>query len=259
MSLRARLAARRRDSALLATARALERHGLVVGTVGNVSVREGDRVRITPTQLAYDGMRPRDLVTVDLSGDLVPVDLDGPRREGHWRPRPRPRSRSRPRPRPRPSRELALHLAIYRARADVQAIVHAHGTHAQAWSFLGVPLAPPIEETTYYGIGPVRVSAPAPAGSAELGVGAARALGDSAAVLLGGHGLVAVGADLQQALLVARVVEHHAHVAWLLRNAGDAGKRAHAGDSGKHAARGHGPGTPRNQLQAPLPVSDILG
>lgn len=189
---RARRAALRRDRALIEAARGLEQHGLVVGTVGNVSVRDGARVRITPTQLAYDRLHPHDLVTVDLAGR---------RWEG----------------RRHPSRELALHLAIYRARGDVEAIIHAHGTHAAAWSFLGVPLEPAIEESAYYGIGPVAVSRHAPAGSGELGRTAVRALGRSSAALLGGHGLVAVGADPARALLVARVVEHHAQIAWLLR------------------------------------------
>lgn len=206
-------AARRRDRALLDAARGLQRHGLVVGTVGNVSVRDGERVRITPTKASYERMRSDGLVTVDLAGR---------RWEG----------------RSHPSRELAMHLAIYGAREDVRAIVHAHGTYAAAWSFLGIPLEPAIEEVAYYGIGPVAVSDPAPVGSDELGRAAARALGRSSAALLGEHGLVAVGADAAQALLIARVVEHHAQVAWLLR-----GDRPPAGN-----------GRRRDQT----PVSDIL-
>jgi L-fuculose-phosphate aldolase len=248
--LRERLAARRRDGELIATARGLERHDLVVGTVGNVSVRDGAHLRVTPTQSDYGRMRPRDLVTVALADG----GWDGPAR---------------------PSRELSLHVAIYRARPDVRAIVHAHGTYAAAWSFLGVPLSPPIEESSYYGIGPVRVSDPAPAGSTELGAAGARALGGSAAALLGGHGLVAVGADLGQALLAARVVEHHAHVAWLLRTGGadgrasaeaagragsGAGDRAAASTgSARHAARGRAPGTRADEVTRTSTVSDILG
>jgi len=182
-------------AALVAGGRRLAERGLVCGSVGNLSVREGDRVLVTPTRFPYEAM------TED---DLVSVDLDGERLEG----------------RHAPSRELALHLAIYRARPDVAAVVHAHGPHAVAWSFLGEPLAPAIEEAEYYGVGPVGVSDPAPAGGAELGAAAVAALRDSAAVLLARHGAVSVAADLDRALVLADVVEHHARVACLLRAMG---------------------------------------
>ena len=177
---------------LVAGGRRLAARGLVCGSVGNLSVREDDRVLVTPTRVPYEAMAEHDIVTVGLDGERI-----GGRHA--------------------PSRELALHLAIYRARPDVAAVVHAHGPHAAAWSFLGAPLAPVIEEAEYYGIGQVRVSAPAPAGSAELGEAAVAALGDSAAVLLARHGAVAVAADLERALVLADVVEHHARVACLLR------------------------------------------
>lgn len=61
---------------------------------------------------------------------------------------------------------------------------------------------------------------PAPSGSEELAETAAVALGDSAAVLLGEHGAVTAGVGLEQALEVAKVVEHQAQVALLLRSAG---------------------------------------
>jgi L-fuculose-phosphate aldolase len=182
-------------AALVAGGRRLAARGLVSGSVGNLSVREEGRVLVTPTRVPYDAMTEDDIVTVDLGGRRIAG-------------------------RHAPSRELALHLAIYRARPDVAAVVHAHGPHAVAWSFLGMPLAPAIEEAAYYGIGPVRVGAPAPAGSPELGAAAAAALEDSAAVLLARHGAVSVAADLERALVIADVVEHHAHVACLLRAMG---------------------------------------
>jgi L-fuculose-phosphate aldolase len=181
--------------ALVAGGRRLADRGLVTGSVGNLSVRDGERVLVTPTRVPYEAMTEDDLVT---------VALDGRRLAG----------------RHAPSRELALHLAIYRARPDARAVVHAHGPHAVAWSFLGVPLAPPIEEAEYYGIGTVRVSDHAPAGSVELGGAAVAALQDSAAVLLARHGAVTVACDLDRALVVADVVEHHAQVACLLRAMG---------------------------------------
>lgn len=181
---------------VLAAARAIHGEGLVVGSVGNVSVRAEEKVIITPTRVPYKHM--------DVA-DLVRVTLDGRPLDSHRQP----------------SRELRVHLAIYRRRADAGAVVHTHSVHATAWSYLGEPL-PRTEESEYYEIGPVRTCSPAPSGSIELAADAAACLADSAAVLLGSHGVLAVAPDLDRALDVARVVEHQAHIAWLLRGKVDA-------------------------------------
>lgn len=178
---------------MVAAARRMARIGLVVGTVGNISARVQDAFLITPTRTGYERLVPADLPVVELG-----------------RPGPPPHREA--------SRETPLHAAIYRARPDVNAIVHTHSVHATAWSFLDEPLGPAIEELEYYGTGAIRTSRSAPAGSATLGEAALEALGDSAAVLLGRHGVVAVGATPDQALTIAHVVEVQAQVAWLLRH-----------------------------------------
>jgi len=191
---RATSADRRLLRGAVEVARALEPEGLVVGTVGNVSVRTGPTAHVTPTRTAYAGMRDRDLVMIDIvSGTTLG--------------------------RGTPSRELPLHLAVYRARGDVGAVLHTHSVAATAWSFLDEPLRPELEDLDYHGIAPIRTSRPAPAGSAELARGAAEALGDGSAVLLGHHGVLTVGSTPEDALLVARVVERQARVAWLVRGA----------------------------------------
>ena len=118
----------------------------------------------------------------------------------------------------RPSRELAAPRgpALW---PDVGAIVHTHSPYATAWSFLGEPISPQTEEMSYYGIGRVGVAPAAPAGSPELAAAVAGSLGAAGAVLLHGHGVVAVGADLKTAVTAAEAVEHQAHVGWLLRGA----------------------------------------
>jgi len=183
---------------LIAAMRGLRARGFVVGTVGNASVRTDEGLLVTPSRRDYDAMRPADLVLVGPDGTVLAGDE-------------------------RPSRELWLHLAVYAARPDVGAVVHTHSPHATAWSFLGEPLAPETEEVRYYRIGRVRVAPPAPAGSSDLAAGVPGALGDAAAVLLHGHGVVAVGKTIAQAVTVAEAVEHQAHVAWLLRGAPAAG------------------------------------
>ncbi|WP_051471037.1 class II aldolase/adducin family protein [Patulibacter minatonensis] len=193
-SRRARIA----DHALLRgaaeVARTLEPEGLVVGTVGNVSVRTGPTVHVTPTRTGYAAMCARDLVMVDVASGVV---LGAGT----------------------PSRELPLHLAVYRARPDVGCVLHTHSVAATAWSFLDEPLQPELEDLAYHGIAPVRTSPHADAGTEALATAAATTLGPDTAVLLGRHGVLTVGATPADALLAARVVERQARVAWLVRGA----------------------------------------
>ncbi len=187
---------RARERAILAAGRALVTEGLVVGTVGNVSARHRGELRITPTRTAYETMRRRDLVRVDAASG-------------------RPLTAAAA-----PSRELPLHLAVYRARPDVAAVVHTHSPYATAWSFLDLPLEPEVEDLDYYGIGAIRTAAPAPPGSDELAYNVSRALGNSNAVLLADHGVLTTGCSVDNALLAARVVEQQARIAWMVRAAG---------------------------------------
>ena len=169
---------------------------LVVGTTGNVSVRSGGRLWITPTRTDYRGLR---------AGDLASADVESGRRLGGAVPS---------------NKELPLHLAVYRARPDVSAVVHTHSPHATAWSFLDRVLDPGIEDLPYYGLEPIRTCPPLPAGSAALAAAAVTALGGNHAALLGAHGALAVGDTPAHAVARAAIVEHAAHVAWLLRGAG---------------------------------------
>src|SRR5918995_6054627 len=135
------------------------RLGLVSGTSGNASARDGDEVLITPAGLAYEQM------TED---DLVAIGMDGEAAEGQREP----------------SSERRVHLAIYAARSDVRAIVHNHSVHATAWSFLGEPLDTGTEELEHAAGGAVLTAAYSPTGSDEIAALCVEALGDRRAVLL---------------------------------------------------------------------------
>jgi L-fuculose-phosphate aldolase len=172
---------------IVAAACEMHRLGLVAGTAGNVSARDGEVVHITPTALPYDEMSEGDLVTLSLAGEVV----DG-RRE--------------------PSSERRVHLAVYGARPDVAAIVHTHSVHATAWSALGEPL------------GEVRTAPAAPSGSDAIARAAVAALGDRRAVLLARHGVLGVGDTPARALEECARVEQQARRAWLLRETGRDGE-----------------------------------
>ena len=170
-------------------ARKMWEAGLVVASAGNVSRRAGDRhIAITPTSIAYDVLQPRDITIVDLATARA-VDSPHP-----------------------PSYELPMHLAIYRARPDVGAIVHTHGPFVTTLSVLHMPLPPIIDEMLIYFGGTVEVSEYAFTGTPDVGTNAVRALGDRTAAILANHGNVCVAATLERALHIAITMESCARV-----------------------------------------------
>ncbi|MEU1201449.1 class II aldolase/adducin family protein [Streptomyces sp. NPDC005813] len=173
---------------LVATARRTVADGLVVGTSGNVSVRVGDTVLVTPTGVPYDRLAPEDVVGVGLDGRQVLGSL-------------------------LPTSELPMHLAIYRA-TDAVAVVHTHAAHATAVSTL-VPELPLIHYMAGALGGPVRVAPYATYGTAELAENMLRALDGRTACLLQNHGTVAHGASLSQAYDRTAQLEWMSRV-WLL-------------------------------------------
>lgn len=148
--------------------------GLVVGTSGNVSVRVGDTVLVTPSGVPYHRL------SLD---EVCAVDLDGT---------PSPDSGAL-----RPTSELPLHLAVYR-NTDARAVVHTHAVHATAVSTL-VDELPAIHYMTAELGGPVRVAPYATYGSDELAARTLTALRERTACLLQNHGAVSYGATLDQA------------------------------------------------------------
>ena len=169
-------------AAVLATARAMAAAGLVEGSQGNVSALLAGRALITPRDIPYGEMQPADLVELELDGTVV----TGARE---------------------PSSEWRVHAAIYAARPDAAAVVHTHSPHAVAFCAGGAELPPS-------GGRPGVPAAPAaPPGSEELARTVAEALGDGEAVLMTGHGVVAVGTGLEEALAVALEVERRAAAA----------------------------------------------
>ena len=158
--------------AVVAYSRRMAGDGLAVGTSGNVSVRTGDLIAITPTGVAYDDLTAADVCLVDLDG--APVDA-----------------------RLRPSSEVPMHTAVYRA-TDAGAVVHTHPLHATALSTLLDEL-PPVHYLIAQLGGPVRVAPYAPYGTEELARLGVEGLAGRTAVILANHGATTYGAHLEQA------------------------------------------------------------
>lgn len=160
---------------------------LTPGRTGNLSVRAGDRVAITPTGVPYSEIRPTDVPVLDLEGVQVEGDLE-------------------------PSSEVPMHLGIYRSM-DVGAIVHAHAPWTTTLAVLQEPL-PPVHYSIAHAGREVPVAGYSPFGTEELAAKAVSAMteADSTACILANHGLIAAGRDLVGALETAESVESVAQV-----------------------------------------------
>jgi L-fuculose-phosphate aldolase len=165
-----RLAAER--EAIVRLARRLRPDGLVLGTAGNLSVRAGDLVAITPSGLDYDALAPELVCVVALDGEPVEAELE-------------------------PSTELAMHLAVY-ARTAAAAVVHTHSPFATAVACAQDEL-PAIHYLQAELGGGVRVAPYATFGTPELAERMAAGLEGRSAVLLANHGTITIGDSLDRA------------------------------------------------------------
>jgi L-fuculose-phosphate aldolase len=184
-------------SALVDAAREVATSGLVVGSAGNVSLRRGDRVLITPRGSRLEALDPGECVDIALA--------DGSVAAGHAAPT-------------RPSSESPLHRAVY-AATDAAAIVHTHSHYATVLSTL-VDEVPAVHYVVNQFGGPVRVAGYACFGTDELAESVREALDGRTAALMQNHGAVATGADLAQAVLNAIQLEWLASVYYHARLAG---------------------------------------
>lgn len=181
--------------ALCAAAREVAESGLVVGSAGNLSVRSGDRLLITPLGARLPAIDPADCVCVALDDGTVDA--------GHDRPS-------------KPSSETPLHRAVYAAAPDAGAIVHTHSHFATALSTL-VDELPAIHYVAAAFGGPVRVAPYATYGSQELADGVAAALRDRSAALMANHGAVVTAPTASAAVAQAQQLEWWASVYWHAR------------------------------------------
>ena len=164
---------------------------LVSATSGNVSIRlkeRPDAFAITPSSESYAGMTP---------DRIVKCSEDA-----------------------KPSSEWRLHAELYRARKDVNAIVHTHSPYATSFAVIreSIPLIL-IEMQPWLG-GDIPLAEYAPTGSLQLGLNVARDIGDRGGCLLANHGAVAVGTDIDLAYVRASYVEDAAKIYHMARCVG---------------------------------------
>ncbi len=162
--------------------------GCITATGGNLSVRiaGSDEIWITPSQVFKGSLRPETMVRLNLDGKtLDPAALA-------------------------PSSEWPMHCAIYRARPDVQAIIHTHAPQATILTLCGLPFLPVSTEAAFVGELP-RVPFILP-GTKELADAVVDTLGTGPALLMQNHGLLVVASSLRRAANVSQVIERTAEI-----------------------------------------------
>jgi L-fuculose-phosphate aldolase len=154
--------------------------GLVIGTSGNLSARDGDLVTVTPSGVALDRLRPEDCPVIRLDGTVVEGDLP-------------------------PSSETPMHLAVY-AATGTTAVVHTHSVFGAVVATTMTEL-PPIHYNSLLLGGSVRVAEYATYGTPELAAKVQEALTGKQAALMANHGGVTIGAGLDKAFEATRLLE----------------------------------------------------
>lgn len=172
--------------------------GYTVETWGNISVRdiETNLVYLTPSGMDYSTITEEDVVVVDIDGKVV---------EGNRKP----------------TIETGLHLAIYKNRPEVNAVVHTHPIHSTVFSCCGEDIPQVTDEASQIMGGPCITADYALPGSPELADNCVKALGKkNNTCLLKSHGAVCLGADMTSAFRVCKVLEITAEIYQKIRAMG---------------------------------------
>jgi L-ribulose-5-phosphate 4-epimerase len=161
---------------------------------GNVSMRtEDNKILVTPSAMAYETMQPEDICLADIEGNKL---------EGIYRP----------------SSDLAALAYIYRQRPDINAIIHTHQPYATAVGFVTDYFEPCLVTQIDANRGGVHVAPFTVSSDIGMGILTVEHIGSSYAVILKGHGVIAVGPDMECCLTSAVYLEE-ASITYLMAKA----------------------------------------
>ncbi|MBU2699271.1 L-fuculose-phosphate aldolase [Sporomusaceae bacterium BoRhaA] len=164
--------------------------GLCQHKSGNMSLKDekSGMILVTPSGIAREDLTYEDICVVDKDAKIIEMKDNV-----------------------KPSSELLMHLTAYKARQDIQAVVHTHSRFATSFAVLNKPIPPIIYEAVYYG-GVVPVASYGRPGTKELAESIIEPLKQADACLLQSHGVMTIGKDIEAAYLKAIYVEEVAEV-----------------------------------------------
>ena len=166
----------------------MSKMGLAAGTWGNISARvDQDRIIITPSGMSYNVLKPEDMVLANIH-DLSYVG------------------------KLKPSIELPLHAEIYKARPEINAVMHTHSINASSVAAVRKDIPPILDDMVQIIGGSIRITEYALPGSEQMVKNAVKKLENRNATILANHGPVCLGRNLDEALITSQIVEKAAKV-----------------------------------------------
>jgi L-fuculose-phosphate aldolase len=174
--------------------------GFVASNDGNISIRlPNDEVLITPTGVSKGYMSESDILKVSMSGEVI---------SGHLKP----------------TSEIKMHLAVYRKRPDVKAIVHAHPPKATAFAVAGIGFDKITLPEVVFSLGSIPLAEYGTPTTHEVPEAVEKHIVKSDALLLANHGALTVGTDVFDAYYKMETLEHFSSISLYARILG--GERA---------------------------------
>lgn len=175
----------------------MDRYGLIALSGGNVSMRmPSGEILITPSGMIYEDMEPEDVLVMDIDGNVI----EGTRKA---------------------SSDTDGLLYIYKHREDVNAVIHTHQPYATAIGLITDEFEVNLTTLANACGGNVKVTPFSSAGSVDMGIDTVDNLGNSLAVILANHGVMAVGKTLKQALCAAVYLEEAAKTYLAAKSVGE--------------------------------------
>ncbi len=170
--------------------------GFCAGNEGNHSFRlDKDRILCTPSLISKGNLKPDDMCIVDYEGK----QLAGKRKR---------------------TSEILLHLAIFKERADVNAVIHSHPPHATAFAIADIELPTCIHPEAEVFLGPVKTAKYVTPGDTRLPESIKPFIKESNTILLGNHGVVCYGPNLEDAYYKLEIVDAYARILLLTKQLG---------------------------------------
>ena len=173
--------------------RRLHQRAYVASNDGNISVRlDAERLLTTPKSVSKGFMSPDMLVITDYAGRKLAGERD-------------------------PSSELPMHLAVYRRRADVTAVVHAHPPVATGFAVAGIPLDRAVLAEVVTTLGSIPIAEYGTPSTQELADAVDRHIAAHDGLLLANHGAITVAGGLLPAYYKMETIEHFARISVVAR------------------------------------------
>jgi len=168
---------------VLETSKKMSKMGLAAGTWGNISARIDEHYMIiTPSGMGYDILKPEDMVLANIH-DLSYVG------------------------KLKPSIEFPLHAEIYKARPEINAVMHTHSINASSIAAARKDIPPLLDDMVQIVGGSIRITEYALPGSDQMVKNAVKKLENRNAIILASHGPVCLGRNLDEALITSQIVE----------------------------------------------------